>query len=141
MAGSTSFGYPRRVRYLGIDFGERRIGLATADSEGFLATPRRTLVRKSDEDAIRAIGTFAREEEIGILVIGLPHHADGAENDAAPRVRSFGRKLGDGLNLPVRFVNEHLTSVEANRRDPAGAGLDAASAAVILEDFLSGEPR
>ena len=129
------------MRYLGIDFGERRIGLATADSEGGLATPRKTLVRHSDEEAVAAIVRFAREEEVGAVVIGLPRHSDGADNRLAPRVRSFARKLEAGLELPVRLVNEHLTTVEAGRRAPGNAGLDAAAAAVILEEFLAAEPR
>ncbi len=124
------------MRYLGLDFGEARIGLATTDASGMLATPRRTVLRRSDEQALAEIGRFAREEEVEEIVLGLPHHGDGAESELAPRVRSFARKLEERLGLPVRFVNEHLTSREAAARFGKGAEPDAAAAAVILEEFL-----
>jgi putative Holliday junction resolvase len=125
---------------LAVDFGERRIGLATSDASGSLATPRRTLTRKSDRAAIDAIVEFVRREEVEKILIGLPHHADGRESELAPRVRSFARKLEETLALPVAFVNEHLTSHAARDRFP-GAELDAASAAVLLEDFLTEPTR
>ena len=124
------------MRYLAIDFGERRIGLATSDATGLIATPRKTVLRTSDREAIEEIGGFARREEVDGLVVGLPHHADGRENELAPRVRSFARKLSQALALPVEFVDEHLTSRAAVDRYPS-AEIDAAAAAVLLEDFLS----
>ena len=119
-----------------MDFGEARIGLATSDESATLATPRRTIPRRSDEQAIEEIRRFARQEEIGEVVLGLPHHGDGSESELAPRVRSFARKLQDGTSLPVRFVNEHLTSREAESRYGKSADPDAAAAAVLLEEFL-----
>src|SRR5579864_2535340 len=86
------------VRYLAVDFGEARIGLATSDESATLATPRRTIPRRSDEQAIEEIRRFARQEEIGEVVLGLPHHGDGSESELAPRVRSFARKLQDGTS-------------------------------------------
>lgn len=128
------------MRYLAIDFGERRIGLATSDATGTLATPRRTVRRTSDRAAIEEIAGFARREEVEGLVVGVPHHADGRENALAPRVRSFARKLSESLALPVEFVNEHLTSRAAAERYPSDE-IDAAAAAVLLDDFLSARPR
>jgi putative Holliday junction resolvase len=128
------------MRYLAVDFGEKRIGLATSDATGSLATPRRTLARKSDRDAIASILDFARREEVEAVVVGLPHHGDGRENALAPRVRSFARKLGEALALPVAFVDEHLTSHAARERFP-DVEIDAAAAAVLLEDYLSERPH
>ncbi len=105
-----------------------------------IATPRETLIRKSDRAAIRAIADFARREEVEALVLGLPHHADGRENELAPRVRSFGRKLAEALELPLALVNEHLTSHGARDRFP-GSEIDAAAAAVLLEDYLAAQIR
>jgi putative pre-16S rRNA nuclease len=119
-----------------VDFGEARIGLATSDESGSLATPRRTIARRSDDQAVEEIRRFARDEEIGEVVLGLPHHGDGAESELAPRVRSFARKLGAGTALPVHLVNEHLTSREAESRFGNSADPDAAAAAVLLEEFL-----
>jgi putative Holliday junction resolvase len=128
------------MRYLAVDFGEKRIGLATSDATGALATPRRTVPRNSDRAAIASIVEFARREEVEAVVVGLPHHKDGRENALAPRVRSFARKLGEALALTVEFVDEHLTSHAARGRFP-GVEIDAAAAAVLLEDFLSERPR
>ncbi|MGH9441831.1 MAG: Holliday junction resolvase RuvX [Thermoanaerobaculia bacterium] len=125
------------MKYLAVDFGEKRIGLATSDATGLIATPRRTVSRGSDERAVREIVEFLREEEVGEIVLGIPHHADGRENSLAARVRSFGRKLGRAAELPVHTINEHLTTQESRGRDSGLAGPDAAAAAVILEDFLS----
>jgi putative holliday junction resolvase len=129
------------VKYLAVDFGEKRIGLATSDASGLIATPRRTLSRKSDERALEEIVRFLREEEVGEIVLGIPHHADGRENAFAPRVRSFGKKLEKAADLPVRTLNEHLTTREAQSRFPGSAGSDAAAAAVILEEYLAGRAR
>ena len=119
-----------------MDFGEARIGLATSDETASLATPRRTIPRRSDDQAVEEIRRFARQEEIGEVVLGLPHHADGSESELAPRVRSFARKLENASSLPVHFVNEHLTSREAESRYGRTADPDAAAAAVLLEEFL-----
>lgn len=129
------------MKYLAVDFGEKRIGLATSDATGLIATPRRTLARGSDERAVREIVEFLREEEVGEIVLGIPHHADGRENELASRVRSFGRKLEKAAERPVRTVNEHLTTRAAQGRAPGPAGPDAAAAAVILEEFLAGLSR
>jgi putative Holliday junction resolvase len=128
------------MRYLAVDFGEKRIGLATSDASGMIATPRRTVPRQSDRAAIASIADFARREEVEGVVVGLPHHADGTENALAPRVRSFARKLEEALSLPVAFVDEHLTSHAAGDRFP-GVEIDAAAAAVLLEDYLSERAR
>jgi putative pre-16S rRNA nuclease len=135
------FGYSFSVKYLAVDFGERRIGLATSDASGLIATPRRTLSRRSDGRAVEEILKFLREEEVGEIVLGIPHHADGRENELAARVRSFGRKLEQAAEMPVHAVNEHLTTREAEGRVPGRGGADADAAAVILEEFLSGRGR
>lgn len=129
------------MKFLSVDFGEKRIGLATSDASGSIATPRRTVRRASDEQAAAEIARFAREEEVDRLVVGLPHHADGNENELAPRVRAFSRKLERATGLPLDFINEHLTSEEGRRRGGSRAGPDAAAAAVILEDFLSARAK
>lgn len=129
------------MRYLAVDFGEARIGLATSDASGSLATPRKTILRKSDEKALEEIRKLALEEEIEAVVVGLPHHGDGTESELAPRVRSFARKLAARLLLRVHLVNEHLTTREAGRRFGTAVDPDAGAAAVLLEDFLLSAPR
>lgn len=128
------------MRILAIDFGEKRIGLATSDASGLLATPRRTIVRSEDGAAIREIVGFCADEEIGAILLGIPRSPEGLESDFAARVRSFARKLAARTDLPILFHEETLTSDEAGRRLPAGAtrnAVDRTAAAVLLEDYLS----
>jgi putative Holliday junction resolvase len=132
------------MRILAIDFGEKRIGLATSDATGTLATPRRTLRRRDDARAIAEILDFCREEEIGLLLVGLPRSPEGVESAYAGRIRSFAGKLASKTPLPVRFHEETLTSDEAARRLPPGSAredVDPMAAAVLLEDYLQHESR
>jgi putative Holliday junction resolvase len=128
------------TRILAVDFGEKRIGLATADSPGGLATPRRMVPRRSDEAAASEIERFCREEEVGTILVGVPRSPDGEESAIAPRIRSFADKLASVTGLPVVFHEETLTSNEAARRlrgRRSRAGVDAEAAAVLLEDWLA----
>ncbi len=128
------------ARILAVDFGEKRIGLATSDASGSLATPRKTLARKSDEAAVEALVRFCAEEEIGLAVFGIPRSPEGVESDFAPRIRSFAAKFEARAGLPVRFHEETLTSDEAARRLPPSATreeVDRTAAAVLLEDYLA----
>jgi len=134
------------MRILAVDFGEKRIGLATSDASGTLATPRRTLARREDEAAVDEILAFCREEEIGTILLGIPRSPEGVESPFGARIRGFAAKLASKTGLPVRFHEETLTSDEARRRLPQGAGrdkeaIDREAAAVLLEDFLSSAPK
>ena len=136
------------MRSLGIDFGEKRIGLAISDPEGRLAVPLTTLVRRNDRSAIREIEEIARREGIGRLVLGEPVGLDGQRGEAAERVRRFGDRLAGITGLPVRLVNESLTTVEAQerlraagidpRREPER--IDAVAAQILLQEALDSEP-
>ncbi|HEX5718710.1 MAG TPA: Holliday junction resolvase RuvX [Thermoanaerobaculia bacterium] len=136
------------MRSLGIDFGEKRIGLAISDPEGRLAVPLTTLARRNDRSAIRAIEEIARREGIGRLVLGEPVGLDGQRGEAAERVRRFGDRLAGITGLPVRLVNESLTTVEAQerlraagidpRREPER--IDAVAAQILLQEALDSEP-
>jgi putative Holliday junction resolvase len=136
------------VRYLGIDFGERRIGLAISDPAGRVAIPLATLERRSDEQAIEAIRVIASDEAIEALVIGEPRRLDGTAGDAAARAGGFAAKLAVATGLPCERVDEALTSVEAAARlreaglDPRRHRdrLDAIAAQILLQEHLdSGE--
>ena len=132
------------ARILAVDFGERRIGLATSDASARLATPRVTLLRKSDDAVLEELARFAGREEIALAVFGIPRSPDGLESPLAGRIRSFAAKFEQRTGLPVRFHEETLTSDEAARRLPRGApkaDVDRAAAAVLLEDYLSNAPR
>lgn len=134
-------------RALGVDFGERRIGLAVSDPTNTLATPLETLVRRaSKRPPVRRMAQIAAEHEVGQVVVGLPIGLDGAENDWCGEVRTVGRKLAERLGVPVAFVDERMTSVRAERavrssglpksaREQKGR-IDAAAAQLILQAWL-----
>jgi putative pre-16S rRNA nuclease len=137
------------VRVLGIDFGDRRIGLAMSDTSGTLATPVRTLERRGvDVDLVTlvvdAIQEMGREEPIDRLVVGLPRHLDGRDSDQTPRVRAFAAALGSRSGLPIELQDERLTSREAEERlarrekdwRKRKVRIDAAAAAIVLQDWL-----
>jgi putative holliday junction resolvase len=131
-------------RILAVDFGEKRIGLATSDASARLATPRITLLRKSDEAVLEELARFAGREEIAIAVFGIPRSPEGVESPLAGRIRSFAAKFERRTGLPVHFHEETLTSDEAVRRLPRRASkedVDRTAAAVLLEDYLSTAPR
>jgi putative Holliday junction resolvase len=138
------------MKVLGIDFGEKRIGLAISDPEGRMAVPLTTLVRRDDRSAMAAIAEIVRREGIGRLVLGEPVRLDGTRGPAAARVRRFGNRLAASTALPLTFVDESLTSVEAAARlraagiDPRRAPerIDSAAAQILLqEDLDRGGPR
>lgn len=127
------------TRIVAVDFGEKRIGLATSDASGLLATARVTLKRKSDAAAVVELDRFCQDEEAGLVVFGIPRSPEGVESPFAARVRSFAARFGRTSGLPVRFHEETLTSDEAMRRLPKTAEreeVDRTAAAVLLEDYL-----
>ncbi len=141
--------YSRVVRVVGIDLGERRIGVAVSDASGTLARPLRTIERgTSDEDAAEQLRTLiaelAAEDEVGSVVVGLPTRLDGSPNRQTRRVGAMLSLLSARLTVPVLTYDERLSSREAEERlslrekdwRKRKARLDAAAAAVILQDYL-----
>lgn len=134
-------------RLLAIDYGERRIGLALSDPTGTLASPLDTLVRRRGKrPPLRAIETLALTHEVGGLVVGLPLDFEGHENEWCGEIRAVGDELSRRLEVPVTYVDERFSSVQAeralreigvkpSRRDAKGR-VDAAAAAVILQGHL-----
>jgi putative Holliday junction resolvase len=132
---------------LGIDFGEKRIGLAVSDPTNTVATPLETLVRRAGKrPPYRAMAALAEEHEVGRLVVGLPLGLDGEENEWCAEVRAMAEKLASAIGLPVAWVDERLTSVRAERairssglsrskREERGR-VDAAAAQLILQAWL-----
>lgn len=135
------------TRALGVDFGERRIGLAVSDPTNTLATPLETLVRRvGKRPPLKRMAEIAAEHDVGQIVMGLPVGLDGSENEWCAQVREVGRKLGERLDAPVAFVDERMTSVRAERavrsvglprsRREEKERVDAAAAQLILQAWL-----
>lgn len=131
-------------RALGIDFGERRIGLALSDPNGRMALPLCTIERQTDRRAAYQIADLIRREEVHVLVMGDPKGLDGRIGAASERVRGFGKKLTRITGLPIRWVDETLTTVEATARlQEIGADApthrdrrDAVAAQILLQEAL-----
>ena len=138
------------VRVVGLDVGEKRIGVAVSDLTGTLARPVGVVQTSGlDRDAVdRASAEIARlaaeEDGVATIVVGLPRHLDGRASDMTPRVEAFASRLGNRTALPVHLQDERLSSREAESRLAVREKdwrvrkkkLDAAAAAVILQDFL-----
>jgi putative Holliday junction resolvase len=131
---------------MGIDFGEKRIGMALSDPEGRVAVSLPTLARASDRQAVEKIAEIARREAVEALVVGEPRTLDGGRGAAAERAASFGRKLASATGLAVQMIDEALTSHEAERQlreagvDPRRhpERIDALAARILLQEALDG---
>jgi putative holliday junction resolvase len=139
-------------RVLGIDFGERRIGLALSDPTATLATPLDTLVRRPGKRVpLKALEELARHHGVEHLVVGLPLDLRGEESEWCRAVRRSGDELARRLGVPVDFVDERFTSVSAARtvresglnRTERGRKerVDQAAAALILQRWLDARKR
>lgn len=130
---------------LGIDVGSVRIGVATCDPAGSVATPVET-VRRGAGDLGR-LGELAREYQAVELVVGLPLSLSGAAGKAAAAAREFAVRLASAVPVPVRMVDERLSTVDATRtlRESGLAGkrhrsvIDQAAAVIILQNALDAE--
>jgi putative holliday junction resolvase len=121
--------------FLAFDFGTRRVGVAVGNSLLRQAQPLQTLAAQG-EARFDAIDALVREWQPVELVVGVPFHPDGAEHENTRRARRFGRQLHGRFRLPVNEVDERYSTTEALAE---GAGdVDAASAAVILDQYLRG---
>jgi putative Holliday junction resolvase len=135
---STVVGAPlvsRPSSFLAFDFGTRRIGVATGNTLTGSAEPLRT-VGAEGEAAFDAIGLLVDEWRPDALVVGVPVHPDGAAHENTRRARRFARQLHGRFHLPVHEVDERYSTTEA--RADGHRDLDAAAAAIILEQFLRG---
>ncbi len=138
------------MRALGIDHGERRLGVAISDESKTLARPLTVIRGTGSQDALVAevidlIGRCVREEgSLDVIVVGLPAHLDGTPSERTERVAAFVRALRERTPIAVVTEDERLSSREAESRlalrykdwRDRKALLDAASAAVVLQDYL-----
>jgi putative holliday junction resolvase len=131
------------MRCLGIDYGTKRIGLAHGDEIG-VATPLPAILEGPGEAAWAKLGELIRQRRITDLVVGYPYNMDGTVGFKAKEVDAFAAQLKTRFALPVHFVDETLTSHEAEssiakkkRREVRGSGLiDSRAACLILQDYL-----
>lgn len=122
------------MKYLGVDFGTKRIGLATATDENGIAFPLQTV--PGGKGAPARVAAIAHEEGVGEIVVGESKDFSGRDNPVMDAIRAFGERLSRTAGVPVRFHPEFLSSAQAAREQGVGADLDASSAAIILQAYL-----
>ena len=137
------------MRALGVDVGARRVGLAISDATRTLARPLTTLMVASESEAVvRVADTIAKlcaeDDGLSVVVVGLPRRLDGTTSEATARAEAFVNALKTRIGVPIATEDERLSSREAESRlavrekdwRKRKEKLDAAAAAVILQDFL-----
>lgn len=139
------------MRVLGIDFGEKRVGMAVSDPTGTLASPVGTLQRRRGKrPPLQALAQAATDYQVEKIVVGLPLTSQGEEDAWCREVRAVGAALAERTGLAVVYVDERFSSRQAERRIRSSGlprhrreekdRVDAGAAAVILQAFLDGAP-
>ena len=102
-------------RLLGVDFGDRRTGIAVCDNTRFIASARETIVNNGLSDCVRQVVEIAKAENVSGIVIGLPVNMDGSYGERAEKCRYFGSLVESESGICVDFCDERMTTIEASR--------------------------
>ncbi len=132
------------ISALGLDVGQKRIGVAGCDGTGLIATGLTTIERKSFQQVIDELQAMIHDRQVQILIIGLPYNMDGSLGFQAKQVQKFARSISRALSLPIEYVDERLTSYQAeqllhaeNISPSRNKGLiDRKAASLILQQWL-----
>ena len=139
--------FPGRV--LALDVGKRRIGLAVSDPLGITAQGLDTLERTTIREDLTRLAELIAQREVALLLVGMPLHMSGHEGRQAEYVRNFAERLSERANVPVRYWDERLTSVEAERTlkesgisiAKRARAVDRLAAVILLRSYLDGQPE
>ena len=129
------------MRLLAVDLGDKRTGLATGDTTTTTCFPLEVLHIQRGDALIKAVANASREQGADAIVLGLPLNMDGTEGPRAVLTREFGACVAEATDLPVHYIDERLTSYEAEHRlrgQRHGPESDALAALILLEEFMSG---
>ena len=132
------------ISALGLDIGSKRVGIAGCDGTGLIATGITTLVRSSFDRDVACLQELVRSRGVKILVAGLPYSMNGELGNQARQVQKYARRIAEALELPLEYVDERLTSVEAEELIQAQGmspsrnkgSIDRKAAALILQRWL-----
>ena len=133
------------MRYLGLDFGLKRIGLAKSDPSGLIAQFYKTIyVSRNQDKLFSELSTIVDEEKIEAIVIGIPYHMNGDKGEKGQLAETFGEKLKGYVSVPVYYEDERLTTVSAERvliegnmsRKKRKEKIDSLAATFILQKYL-----
>jgi putative Holliday junction resolvase len=139
-----------RARYLGLDVGNRRIGVAVSDELGLTAQPVLTLERKRNtRDDLRSLARLCRRFGVAGIVVGNPTHLSGEQSPQAAKTQAFAGALAELTGLPIHLWDERLTTHEAHRilyeagheRQTHRRVVDQVAATLILQEFLEKQGR
>ena len=130
---------------MALDYGEVRIGIAFSDLLQTIASPFETYKRKSLLEDLKFFKNLAKEKEVCKIVLGYPVNMDGTKGERALKTEKFGEELSKETGLAIEFIDERLTSVEAEeilinsnvRREKRKQIIDKVAAALILESYLN----
>ncbi|MBW4418920.1 MAG: Holliday junction resolvase RuvX [Myxacorys californica WJT36-NPBG1] len=133
-----------KLSALGLDVGRKRIGVSGCDGTGLIATGLFTIERKSFGQVVEILQQTILERDVQLLVVGLPYSMNGTIGSQAKEVQKFAKSLSKALNLPVEYMDERLTSYQAEQMMHAqriapsrNKGLiDRKAAAIILQQWL-----
>lgn len=137
------------MKVVGLDIGERRVGIARTDETGVLAVPAKVFQRRGLPEDVDLLAQWLKQEGAEAIVVGLPLNMDGTEGEQAGKAREFAWALAKVTGLPLFFVDERWTTKEAERAmREAGESpsrrkekVDALSAVLILQAWLDGQSR
>jgi putative Holliday junction resolvase len=132
------------MRCLGLDIGDRWVGVALSDPGGILATPFTVIERTDDSRDIKKIADIINKEQVGQVIVGLPLSMDGTLSGQAEKTSYFAQKLAEYIKVPLEYRDERLTTVMAQRLKRASGGkkgrgktrYDSQAAALILQSYL-----
>ncbi|MFX3646957.1 MAG: Holliday junction resolvase RuvX [Paenibacillus sp.] len=137
------------MKILGLDYGDRRIGVAASDAFGWTAQGLEVLERRRDEGEFARIAELVREHEISEIVVGLPKNMNGTVGPRGEICIAFAERLRDELNLPVHLWDERLTTMAAERtlieadvsRKKRKQVVDKMAASLILQNYLDANSK
>ncbi len=122
------------MKYLGIDFGEKHVGISVSNDDGTMAFPHATLM--GGAGLIDDVLSIVSEKKVSEIIIGESKNFDGQDNPIMKKARLFAEELADKAGMPVHFEPEFMTSVEARHIQGGGEKTHASAAALILKSFL-----
>jgi putative holliday junction resolvase len=136
------------MKILALDYGTKRIGVALSDSTHTLASPHPYIPTEAFAKIKAALEAIIKREDVSLILIGMPRNMDGSYGPSSEMVKTFVEKLKPTLTVPIQYIDERLTTVQASRQlHDAGRNtrqqrerIDSAAATVLLQSYLDSQP-
>ena len=134
------------MRILALDYGTKRIGVAVSDELKMIASPLEYIPAEPFADFLARLKDIVREKQVELIIIGMPRNMDGSYGPAALKVQEFVAVLKDAITIPIKTLDERLTTVQAQRfliqgnvrREKRKEKVDKTAAAILLQSYLDG---